>query len=51
MIASDVIRALLFLALAVVAGGGHRDPTGGQVLVVFAVAFMVGGLTNLFETR
>lgn len=50
MIASDVIRALLFLALAVVAAGDVVGERTGQVLVVFAVAFMVGGLTNLFET-
>ncbi|MEX1005764.1 MAG: MFS transporter [Acidimicrobiia bacterium] len=50
MIAADVIRALLFLALAVVAGGDVIGERTGQVLVVFAVAFMVGGLTNLFET-
>ncbi|MEX0756477.1 MAG: MFS transporter, partial [Acidimicrobiia bacterium] len=50
MIASDVIRALLFLALAAVATGEIVGERTGQVLVVFAVAFMVGGLTNLFET-
>lgn len=50
MIAADVIRALLFLALAVVAAGDVVSERAGQVLVVFAVAFMVGGLTNLFET-
>ena len=50
MIAADVIRALLFLALAVVASGDIIGERTGQVLVVFAVAFMVGGLTNLFET-
>jgi MFS family permease len=50
MIASDVIRALLFLALAAVASGDIIGERTGQVLVVFAVAFMVGGLTNLFET-
>jgi MFS family permease len=50
MIAADVARALLFLALAVVARGDVTTDRGGQVLVVFAVAFLVGGLTNLFET-
>lgn len=50
MIASDVIRALLFLGLAVVASGDVVSERSAQVLVVFAVAFMVGGLTNLFET-
>jgi MFS family permease len=50
MIASDVLRAVLFLALAAVASGSITSEAAGQVLVVFAVAFMVGGLTNLFET-
>ncbi len=50
MIASDVIRALLFLGLALVARGDFTSDATGKVLVVFAVAFMVGGLTNLFET-
>jgi MFS family permease len=50
MIVSDVIRALLFLGLAVVAGGGIASDRAGQILLVFAVAFMVGGLTNLFES-
>ena len=50
MIASDVLRSLLFLALAAVATGDFTSDSTGQVLVVFAVAFLVGGLTNLFET-
>lgn len=50
MIAADVIRTLLFLALAGVASGAISDERSTQVLVVFAVAFLVGGLTNLFET-
>jgi MFS family permease len=50
MIASDVVRALLFLGLAAVATGDFTSDRTGQVLVVFAVAFLVGGLTNLFET-
>jgi MFS family permease len=50
MIASDALRAVLFLALAAVASGSITSERTGQVLVVFAVAFMVGGLTNLFET-
>lgn len=50
MIASDVIRALLFLSLAVVATGDVVGERTSQVLIVFAVAFMVGGLTNLFES-
>lgn len=50
MIVSDVIRALLFLALAGVASGAISDERSTQVLVVFAVAFLVGGLTNVFET-
>lgn len=50
MITADVIRAVLFLGLAVVASGDLVGERTGQVLVVFAVAFMVGGLTNLFET-
>lgn len=50
MIVADVIRALLFLALAGVASGTISDERSTQVLVVFAVAFLVGGLTNLFET-
>ncbi|MFP5332878.1 MAG: MFS transporter [Acidimicrobiia bacterium] len=50
MIAADVVRALLFLALAGVASGAISDDRSTQVLVVFAVAFLVGGLTNVFET-
>jgi MFS family permease len=50
MIASDVVRALLFLGLAAAATGDFTSDRTGQVLVVFAVAFLVGGLTNLFET-
>lgn len=50
MIVSDVIRALLFLGLAAVATGDFTSDRAGQVIAVFAVAFMVGGLTNLFET-
>ena len=50
MIVADVARALLFLALAAVASGAITDERTTQVLVVFAVAFVVGGLTNLFET-
>ena len=50
MIAADILRAVLFLALAAVASGAISDDRATQVLVVFAVAFLVGGLTNLFET-
>lgn len=50
MIVADVLRALMFLALAAVASGTITDERATQVLVVFAVAFLVGGLNNLFET-
>lgn len=50
MISADVIRAVLFLALAGVASGAVTDEDTAKILVVFGVAFLVGGLTNLFET-
>lgn len=49
MIVADILRAALFLALSATAGG-LIGGEGSRMLLVFAVAFTVGGLTNLFET-